>query len=62
MTSYQANVASHLTRGRHVGFLSKQSGIGKYNQMSQNFLFDSYHYTKLQQSDKNICAHTRLEV
>ena len=32
VTSYQANSASHLTRDRHVGFLSPQSGIGKYNQ------------------------------
>ena len=52
VTSYQANFASHLTRDRHVGFLSPQSGIRKYNKMSQNFLFSSYHYTKLQQSDK----------
>ena len=58
VTSYQANFASHLTRDRHLGFLSPQSGIGKYNQMSQNFLFSSYHYTKLQPSDKNISTHT----
>ena len=58
VTSYQANFASPPTRDRHVGFLSPQSGTEKYNQMSQNFLFSSYHYTKLQPSDKNILAHT----
>ena len=58
--SYQANFASHLTLDCHVDFLSPQSGIGKYNQMTQIFLFSSY-YTKLQRSDKNISAHTRLK-
>ena len=37
VASYQAHFASHLTRDCHVGFLSPQSGIGKYNQMFQNF-------------------------
>ena len=61
VTSYQANFACHLTRNRHVGFLSPQSGIGKYNQMSQNFLFSSYDKTKLQPSDNNISAHTQVK-
>ena len=61
VTSYQANFASHHTRDRHVGFLTPQAGMGKYNKMSQNFLFSSYHNTKLQPSDENISTHTRLK-
>ena len=37
VTSYQANFASHHTRGRHVGFQSPQAGTGKCNKMCQNF-------------------------
>ena len=62
VTSYQANFASHHTRDRHVGFLSPQTGIGKYNKMSQNFLFISYHNTKLQPSDKDISTHTHTRL
>ena len=61
VTSYQANFASHHTRGGHVGFFFTQSGIGKYNKMSPYFLFSSYHITKLQLSDKNISTHARLK-
>ena len=61
VTSYQAHFASHLTGGRHVGFHSLHSGVGKYNQMPQNFLFSLYHKTKLQLSDKNISTHTQVK-
>ena len=44
----QADFASHHTRDRHVGFLLVRAGIGKHNKMSQNFVFSSYHNTKLQ--------------
>ena len=33
----------------------------KYNQISQDFLFSSYHNTKLQLNDKNIRAHTQVK-
>ena len=56
--SYQANFASHHTHDRHVGFLLACNGIGKHNKMSPYFLFNSYHNTKLKQSDKNISTHT----
>ena len=59
VTSYQANFASHHTRDGHVGFLFTWSGIGKYNKMSRYFLLSSYHNTKLQLSDKNICTYSR---
>ena len=58
----QASFASHHTRDRHVGFLTLQAGIGKYNKMSQNFLLSAYHNSKLQPSDKYINTHTRLEI
>ena len=61
VTSFQANFASHHTRDRHVGFLSPQSDIGKHNKMSQNFLFSSFHNTKVQLSNKNISKHTRVK-
>ena len=35
--------------------------IEKYNQISQNFLFTSYHNTKLQLSDKNISTHIQVK-
>ena len=58
MTSYQADFASHRTFDRHVGFLSAWRGIiRKHKKMPQNFLFSSYHNTKLQLSDKNISTH-----
>ena len=47
VTSYQANIASHHTRDRHVGFLLALNGIGKHNKMSRYFLFSLYHNTKL---------------
>ena len=59
VTSYQANFASHLTRDRHVGFLSPQSSIGKYNKMSQNFLFSSYHCTNYNRVTR-LLAHTLI--
>ena len=59
VTSYQANFASHHTRGRHVGFLFTWSGIEKYNKISRYFLSSSNHNSKLQPSDKNISTHTR---
>ena len=62
VTSYQTNFASHHTRNLHVGFLFTWSGIGKYKKMSRCFLFSSYHYTKLQLSDKNISTRTRVEI
>ena len=60
VTSYQANVASHHIRDRHVGFLLAWHGIGKYNKMFRHHLFSLYHNTKLQQSDKkwNISPHS----
>ena len=58
---YQANFTSYHTRDRHVGFLFARDGIGKYNKMSHNFLFSSYHNTKLQLRDKNISTHNRLK-
>ena len=61
VTSYQSNFASHRIRDRHDGFFSPQAGIGKYNKMSQNFLFSSYNNTELQPIDKNISIHTRLK-
>ena len=61
MTSYQANFASYRTRDRYVGFLFTCVGIGKSNKMSHNFLFISYHVTKLQPSDKNINTQTRMK-
>ena len=33
----------------------------RYRKIQQNFLFSSYHNTKLQQNDKNISTHTLLE-
>ena len=39
VTSYQANFASHHTCGGHVGFLFAWPSIGKYNKMSQIFLY-----------------------
>ena len=61
VTSYQANSASHHTHDRLVVFQSAQDGIGKNNKMFHNFLFSSYHITKLQPSDKSISTHTRLK-
>ena len=57
VTSYQANFVSRHTHDCHVGFLSPQAGVEIYNKMSENFLFSSYHNTKLQPSEK-ILAHT----
>ena len=59
--SYQAKFASHHTHNPHVGFLFPQSGIGKHNEIGQNFSFSSYHNTKLQLCDKNISIHTRVK-
>ena len=61
VTSYPANLASH-TCYHHVGFLFTQFSIGKHNKISQNFLFSSYHNTKLQLSDKNINTHTHTHL
>ena len=58
MTSYQANFPSHHTRDRHVGFPFAWEGVGKSNKIFHNFLFTSYHITKLQMSGKNITIHT----
>ena len=59
VTSYQANFASHHTCDRHVGFLLAWCSIGKYNRMSSYCLFSPTTIPcKLQQSDKNISAHT----
>ena len=58
VTSYQINFASHHTSDRHVGFLSTWDDIGKSNKMLHYFWLSSYHITKLQQSDKNISAHS----
>ena len=58
MTSHQADFASHCTFDRHVRFLRPWRGIGKHKKMSRNFLFSSYHNTKLQPCDKNISTHT----
>ena len=38
LTFYQVNFAIHHIRHRHVGFLSSQDSIGKYNKMSRYFL------------------------
>ena len=35
-------------------------GIGKSNKMLLYFLFSSYHISRIQQSDKNISTHTRM--
>ena len=59
VTSDQANFASHHTRDHHVGFPLAWEGIGKSNKTFHNFLFSSYHITKLQLSGKNIITHTR---
>ena len=61
VTSYQANFASHRTHDHHVGFLFTCKGIGKSNKMFPNFLFSSYHITKLQLSDKYIKTHIRMK-
>ena len=37
VTSYQTNIASHHSHDLHVGFLSQQASMGKYNKMSKNF-------------------------
>ena len=58
VTSYQANFASHHTRDRHVGFPFACEGIGKSNKIFHNFLFSSYHITKLEPRGKNIITHT----
>ena len=47
VTSYQANLASHHTSNRHIGFLLACHGIGKYNKMFRYILFSSYYSTKL---------------
>ena len=51
MTSYQAILQVHQTRGHHVVFLFTRSGIEKYNKMSCYFLFNSYNNIKLHLSD-----------
>ena len=61
VTSYQADFASHRTFHHHVGFLFTWRGIGKHKKMSRNFLFSSYHNTKLHPSDKNISTHTHVK-
>ena len=43
------------------GFPFPQSGIEKRNKISHNFSFTSYHYAKLQLSDKNISTHTGVQ-
>ena len=55
---HEANLASHHTRDRHVGFLSLQSGIRKHNKMSR-FQFSSCHNTRLQLNGKNISTQNR---
>ena len=62
VTSYRANFASHHTRDHHVGFLftcEECEGVGKSTKC-HNFLFSSFHITKLQASDKNISTHTPM--
>ena len=61
VTSYQADFASHRTFDRYVGFFSVWRGIQKHKKMPQNFLFSSYHDTKLQPSDKNNSTHTHMK-
>ena len=58
VTSYQANFASHLTRDRHVSFLSPHSGIGKKNQMSQNPFYLVYITVPNYNWVTRILAHT----
>ena len=55
---YRANFATHHTCDRHASFLFAWEDIGKSNKIFHNFLFSTYHITKLQPSGKNITTHS----